>query len=76
MTLVLELAPELDARLQVLAAQQGAPLEAVAAQVLVDGVLSEEERDALEDAHDLEEIRARPYEGPPVLWAGEGRERG
>jgi len=68
MTLVLELAPELEARLQVLAAQQGARMEEVAAFALAQAVLSEEEVDAIEDAHDLAEIRARASEGPPVPW--------
>lgn len=66
MTLTLNLIPELEARLQVLAAEQGAPVEAVAAFALAQAVLSEEEMDAIEDAHDLAEIRSRPYEGPPV----------
>ena len=66
MTLVLELAPELEARLQVLAAEQGAPVEAVASFALAQALLSEEEMDAIEDAHDLAEIRSRSNEGPSI----------
>lgn len=69
MTLTLNLIPELEARLQVLAAEQGAPVEDVATFALAKAILSEEEMDAIEDAYDLAEIRSRPDEGPPIPLA-------
>lgn len=69
MTRTLEFSPEMEARLQVLAAQRGATVEAMAMQA-VEAWLSDEELDAALDAEDVAELRgARGEDGPDVPWS-------
>lgn len=73
MTRTLEFSPEMEARLQVLAAQRGATVEVMALQA-VEAWLWDEDMEAALDAQDVAELRAAPQaapqeDGPDVLWS-------
>ena len=66
MTLTLEISPETEARLRAIADEKGATLEAVALKRLNVSLLSEEEREELEDEMDIAAARRAREEDDPA----------